>query len=999
MSVGEPREVEEDQELSNTPAVSTQDVSSSDLNRSDSDDDDDDTEYNSNVTDNMAYYDRAVEEIRQGDIYTCMICTVEMDYRCQMYACNHCYRVFDYDCIREWALKSTERTVDKTWKCPNCSHVNKKVPAANRATCWCGKVINPDPNELNPNSCGQTCDANICVHGCSKMCHLGPHPECIRSVHIRCRCGRHTREITCSQAKQFKGKRKYQCEEECGLLLACGIHRCKKVCHTGICGACPEILLADESQDVAIKCYCGTNQLDKIYCKDVKIVNQCKSTKVKDSEDAVDPSPIGVYACDEIRTVEYSCHQHSFVEKCIVLLTKSGTKPCPFSPKLLKTCPCGKTPLVSLAKPRTKCTDPIPHCDSQCDKSLKCGKHRCPFTCHDGPCMDPCTQIEKVKCCCEQSTFLVPCGLHEKPHCNLKCESLMSCRRHRCLDRCCSGRPAAEVRKKTHFRTADLADETLVEPEHVCLQDCNLLLSCGKHICQRKCHPGKCPPCLESDSNDLVCPCGKTIVEAPVRCGTKLPPCPYPCIKVVRGESVCGHVPIEHPCHSLDTPCPPCTASVFKPCKCGKVEKVRTVCFQKDVSCGKICNKPLTTCEHLCQKKCHLPGECQTKCKQVCHRKRVGCDHFCVRPCHSFTECPDTPCTALIKIHCACGRRAQEVVCGATATEPSKALEKGDSQLPCDQECELVKRHEQLKLAFGISDKSTSVNGIELDKLHSLANVAQSFEELQLPYGESTVSTYARQPEWCEQIVIVLNKLLDDKTRGSLHFKPMRASARHFVVELAKSYGLYAESQDPEPKRSVFVKKELGSVKPTLSLAEIVPLYQSFKQADKERKAKEYESRSTTTLLNVIADPASLNSSSSSFEAEYTGFKLQDVADGVTEEELSAMIGPYFEGTLINDPQFRIYEDNDEAHTRYALLYPAAYASVSENCAGDIQQLLPHVEYLCRDNLVAGSVALCNISQIYHSDVPDIATTVTASQATEETDNSSKEESLSPDII
>lgn len=164
----------------------------------------DSSEYESDFAgmddDAMHYYERAIQEIAKGDSYVCMICTVEMDYTCQMYACKQCYRVFDYECIREWALKSTEKTVDRIWKCPNCYHVNKKVPPKNRPTCWCGKVVNPEPNPLNPNSCGQTCNAHTCVHGCSKICHLGPHPECTRIITIKCRCGKHTKDISCYQS-------------------------------------------------------------------------------------------------------------------------------------------------------------------------------------------------------------------------------------------------------------------------------------------------------------------------------------------------------------------------------------------------------------------------------------------------------------------------------------------------------------------------------------------------------------------------------------------------------------------------------------------------------------------------------------------------------------------------------------------------------------------------------------------------------------------------------
>ena len=945
-------------------AEASEEVSVISLSQSQTSDNEDslshsDDEGNQHLED-MAYYDRAVEEIRQGDSYTCMICTVEMDYQCQMYACSHCYRVFDYDCIREWALKSTERTVDKTWKCPNCSHVNKKVPANNRATCWCGKVVNPEPNQLSPNSCGQTCNANICVHGCSKVCHLGPHPECTRTLDIECRCGRHTKEITCFQSKKYRGKRRYQCDEECGLLLPCGIHRCKKVCHSGICGACPETLHADKSRGVEIKCYCGMHHVDSINCKDVHVINQSKTIPEDKTQDP--ETWIGVYACEEIRSVEYACRKHSFFEKCVSPPSISGRIPCPFSPKLLKTCPCGKTPLAELAEPRRRCTDPIPHCDSPCGKALKCGIHTCPFTCHEGDCMDPCLQIDKVKCACHQSSFLVPCQFDGPPHCNLKCESLMSCRRHRCHERCCPGRPSAELRKKTHFRTEDLADETLVEPEHVCVQDCNLMLTCGLHHCQRKCHPGKCPPCLESDSNDLVCPCGKTIVEAPVRCGTKLPPCRHPCIKVVRGESECGHAPAMHLCHPLDVPCPPCTFPVFKPCKCGKESRVPTVCFQTDVSCGKICGKPLDGCEHTCQKKCHLPGECQTKCKQVCKRKRVGCEHLCPRPCHGMEPCPDDPCSALLKIRCPCGRREKEVVCGATAEVPGS-----HETIPCDEECEVVKRHEQLKAAFGIGNGSADVTKedsatlaqVELDRLTKLAEVGGEYDDLVLPYAESTVSVYARQSYWCEQISAQLDSLIADPQRGSYHFKPMREGQRRFVMELARAYGLYTEAQDREPNRSVFVKKQNDSLtgpsaKPTLSLADVLPLYQVHKQAEKERKTREFETHNPVQLMNITVPE---DTDDPDHVAEHTGIKLLELAPDVTDAELREMLAPAMQSTLVSDPQYWVCTNST------GLVFPAAYASVSANCERDLALVLPHIARICKENLAASSAELCNIEK------------------------------------
>lgn len=525
----------------------------------------------------------------------------------------------------------------------------------------------------------------------------------------------------------------------------------------------------------------------------------------------------------------------------------------------------------------------------------------------------------------------------------------MSCRRHRCTERCCAGRPRAEARKKRLFRSQDLMDESLVEPQHICLKECNLMLSCGKHKCQRKCHPGKCPPCLESDSNDLVCPCGRTIIEAPVRCGTKLPPCPYPCIKVVRGEYPCGHTPMPHTCHPLNEPCPPCTASVFKPCKCGKVDKVRTLCFQNDVSCGKICGLPLENCNHTCQKRCHLLGECQKTCKQICKKKRINCEHTCLKPCHGKTDCPDIPCSVSIKITCECGRKETYVTCGATSTIPSAATK---THIECDEECELLERHRQLKEAFGIVDSNRSTS-LEVEKLKDLAKVATTFEELQLPYNETTLSIYAKQEKWCDQIEEILNKLMDDKARPSLHFKPMRPPQRHFIQEFAKSFNLYAEAQDREPKRSVFVKKEEdgSSSKPIISLHDALPLYQTFKELEKERKLKEFEARTTTRLINVEA-PQEDNV----YHAKYSGFLIKKISPGTTVEDLQRIFGQFLTSTLIVNPQYLIIQDGKDA-----LIYPENYQEMSAGVERDLETLVGHFDFISKENFIADGVELCDV--------------------------------------
>ncbi|QLQ77978.1 hypothetical protein HG537_0A02250 [Torulaspora globosa] len=892
--------------------------------------------------DDMAYYERAVLEIARGDKYVCMICTVEMDYTCKMYACEGCYRVFDFDCIREWALKSTRKTAERIWKCPNCYRVNSKVPASGRPTCWCGKVVNPEPNPLNPNSCGQTCDAPICSHGCSKQCHLGPHPQCDRTSTIRCRCGKHRKEAFCYDLRSMKGKYRFQCREICGLPLACGIHTCQRLCHSGLCGPCPAKLYSKDEEH-RIRCYCGLESKDFIECKNVKIARELSKNKAGESW-------IGAFSCNRKRKLEYRCHKHSFVQECVPSPSISCTLPCPYSPELLKTCPCGRTPLKDLGNPRKSCTSPIPNCDSICGKKLACGKHACPYRCHDGPCMDPCTQVDVRRCACHQRLFSVSCQFQGEPRCNIKCESLMSCRRHRCTERCCSGRPEAERRRKIAYSSRELLDESLVESQHICLKECNLTLSCGIHKCQMKCHPGKCPPCLESDSNDMMCPCGKTVVEAPVRCGTKLPPCRYPCIRVVEGVSSCGHKPMPHTCHPLTEPCPPCTAPVFKPCKCGKKTKVRTLCFQNDVSCGITCNKRLENCPHLCQKSCHLPGECQKSCKQICNRQRIHCQHKCPLPCHGNSECPDLPCNVVVPVTCECGFTESFLTCGAN----SEAVNgQATAVLPCSEECEIHKRHLQLKEAFGISDSSDPASRARTESCENLALTATTFEELELPYSEQALGTFARQQTWCTQIEETLIKFMNDAEKSSLHFKPMRPAQRLFVRNLAKSYNLYSESQDPEPKRSVFIKKldNGSSIIPKIRLADSLLIYQSFKQMENDKKAQRMESQTTTRLINF---PSVAETKLKS--AENNAFMLTNLSADTAEDDLVRLFAEHLKPTLVKNPQFKVSKSKKTAY-----IYPEDYADISTNVERDLEALVGHFDYICKESFIGDGVELCHI--------------------------------------
>ncbi|CCE62793.1 hypothetical protein TPHA_0D01530 [Tetrapisispora phaffii CBS 4417] len=895
--------------------------------------------------DGLVYYEQTIRDISKGDRYTCMICTIEMDYTCKMYACQSCYRVFDYECIQEWAEKSASKTIDKVWKCPNCSHSSKQIPLRNRPTCWCGKVINPDPNELSPNSCGQTCNKKTCVHGCKNFCHLGPHGECSVITTLKCKCGRNEKDIFCHQLKKSNKNNVYQCNEVCQLPLACGVHKCKRVCHSGLCGACPEILSSEQIQSVEsnenrkFKCYCGENSKNEIMCKKLAITG----TFSKNSEG---DKWIGTFACKTRRIVFYACNEHSFIEPCQAQLSISGKKICPYTPKLLNSCPCGKTSLKQLAQKRKKCTDPIPTCENRCGKALKCGKHTCPYICHNGSCMDPCIQLEVTNCSCLQKHFLVPCNFEQTPKCTFKCESLMSCRRHRCPKKCCTGKPEADKRKKMLLTREELNDESLVEAVHICLKECNLKLSCGIHDCTRKCHPGRCPSCLISDSNDLVCPCGKTVIEAPVRCGSKLPPCPFECIKVIERSYPCGHKPPPHQCHPSTEPCPPCTAVVERPCKCGKHHAVKAVCFQEFGSCGEICNKELENCHHKCQYKCHEIGQCQKSCKQVCNKDRANCNHQCKSKCHGSSPCPDVPCNEVTKVSCKCGRKQEYRKCYATLDNSSASIE----LLPCDEDCEAHARHLQLRDAFGY-DSSLDTSNKNIQDIQSLMEKVSTYEELRLPYPQSVISTYSKQIKWCSQIEDILRKFVLDKAKNNLHFKPMKPAQRHFVRELSTSFNLYSESQDPEPKRSVFVKRKVDTRIPNISLEEVLPLWTGFKKLEKERKIQHFESTSQRKYINYEPKEVIVKSSN-----DTNGFFIKKISPGITEEDLSEVFGKALKSTLIKNVCYKILPESSDA-----IIYPEQYNSITESVHQDLEVLVGHFDFIGKEALIFDSIMLCNV--------------------------------------
>lgn len=735
-----------------------------------------------------------LSEIARGT-YTCLVCTCEIDSDSQVWSCEHCYRVYDLDCINRWAMKGSSTDADRSWRCPACNEKHSTIPK--KYTCWCGKVINPSKNRFQPHSCGQTCGSPLstCVHGCSFGCHPGPHVEkCLAMGPVMsCHCGANETQVPCPLTPYGTG---WSCDLVCGDIMPCGLHKCTEKCHSGSCGECNE--------QVNAICYCGkhTAVMD---CKDR---NFAKSFLEGNGF-------VGSFHCEESCGLPLDCKNH-FCDLGCHPQTKTGHK-CPLSPEIHDTCFCGKkTCQQVLGTKRKSCMDPTPSCGQVCGMSLDCG-HLCPWVCHEGPCPS-CVQNIDTKCLCHYSQFTVPCKFLQDgglPRCKHKCQAFMNCRRHRCLSLCCEFEPVGMQRerdwKKGIRRMAvnDSRDVMSIEAKHVCTRECGKVLSCGLHDCKMTCHLGPCPPCLESSSEDLVCNCGSTVVEAPVRCGTRLPPCEEQCMRPV----ACGHRREVHNCHDNNVSCPNCTAIVKKTCQCERKITVPALCYQEVVRCGRSCNRHLSCGLHKCTKSCHPLGQCGP-CKSVCGQPK-SCGHACLLQCHEGKPCSEIfPCNETVIVTCDCQRQSKKVTCS----------QRRDVILTCDEDCLRAERNRKL---------------FEALRLGSSDDLLTQTLAVENPYSDSILQIYNNQPRWCIQIEDIFQRLARGEIeRDTFRFSPMKSIQRKFIHELASVYKLFSQSQDPEPHRSVFVMRKDTSALPKMNLADTACMTQKAKEKDVTQKGE-----------------------------------------------------------------------------------------------------------------------------------------------------------------
>eukprot|EP00039_Didymoeca_costata_P008368 m.111091 g.111091 ORF g.111091 m.111091 type:complete len:1111 (+) comp14054_c0_seq3:94-3426(+) len=761
--------------------------------------------------------------------YDCMICYDTVKRKHQCWSCKSCFQVFHLHCVKEWSQKSAE---NGQWRCPGCQTVNSTIPTT--YSCFCGKEKKPRWDTGNPaHTCGDTCErSRACGHLCTAPCHAGPCSPCPILVERTCFCGKQKTKTRCSS--KFT---KTSCEKVCGKMLPCGNHTCQHKCHAGNCQPC------DKEEDQL--CYCGLKQI-----------------RAPCGSGVPDQSHTGVmkktFSCGSVCEKDLDCNLHI----CEKLCHMGDCKPCLKVPSRVTHCPCGKFLIAQLGVKRRLCTDPIPTCGSLCGKLLPCG-HKCRSKCHEESC-PPCTQTMAVPCRCGSTSQQIPCSKAleesmETPTCKTICDTKKNCRRHRCSKECCPGK--GNPNYENHFCTLPCG-KTLRCGLHDCEELCHtghcppclnatfeeLTCSCGHevmyppipcgtappactrpctrpqpcgHTASHPCHFGECPPCPQLISKPCNGGHGKEFV---VQCHVKVVSCGMPCEKLLScREHRCPAKCHIGPCDGQYKRRPPTDMKYFK------APVIETsAAWGSDSDDDGVAD---SWEDNIVDAKVDPAVNCGLECGKL----RL-CGHRCQATCHPGQACPALKCKSKVPARCKCGRRMEPVPCnfeGAKDFGPLRfedlaagnayGSKHGDlslssvadtvaisedaekprgppqimirrHQLPCDKGCaELAKvraQEERNKAIAAALDLKT--------------NNTTPF--LRDTFSDELILAARKDIRFIKQIEEALGKFINDDTKKQQYrFPVMNAENRKIVHNLAESYGLVSESEDPEPHRSVVI--------------------------------------------------------------------------------------------------------------------------------------------------------------------------------------------------
>lgn len=705
---------------------------------------------------------------------------------------EYCWTTFHLLCIQQWAEKSFKESQDAwtlrgepdraSWRCPSCQGHRKSLVDVYR--CFCGSTENPKSRLGIPHSCGNSCSRqrSACEHPCSLQCHPGPCPPCKITLQVVCGCPKAKRmDRRCSDDTSSS------CGETCLRPLPCGNpdHLCNETCHLGPCLPC--------NKREVVKCWCRKAERETTCGEIAPILHQdigCGTVTAQ--------AELKGFTCDQVCGRPFSCGSHT----CEKLCHPPADSPslCPYSPELVITCPCGKTPIVDV---RTTCAAPIPTCNQTCMKELSGCDHLCRVRCHLGGC-PPCVEEIQRSCRCGLTKKSMVCGSSTTTEilCTKPCPALRSCGRHQCNRLCCPLASLGAIKGKGKKGVISASD---LEPGlHLCDLVCGKPLTCGQHHCEERDHRGPCGPCLRSSFEELICSCGRTVMEPPIPCGTQIS-CSYPC---TRDPPPCGHPRATHSCHPETVGCPLCPFLTKRLCACGKKEIPNVKCsLDRDkVRCGSACGKLLPCGFHRCERSCH-PGDCGL-CTSICGKSRRLChplQHPCSLTCHAPAICPEeTPCQSVISLSCSCGRITKSVPCNRSLLNPTGRSE-SQQQLECTSECAIAQRNARLADALGIDTEVRNRNPFN-----------------RVEFSDNLVTFAKHNVKFMLAVEKSFNDFVNLGRKSSEVLPQMPLERRQFVVELATAYRMDTQIVDQQPHQSVQLWRRIDTRVPNPTLSAYV---------------------------------------------------------------------------------------------------------------------------------------------------------------------------------
>ncbi|KAA6387192.1 MAG: putative NF-X1-type zinc finger protein, partial [Streblomastix strix] len=225
-----------------------------------------------------------------------------------------------------------------------------------------------------------------------------------------------------------------------------------------------------------------------------------------------------------------------------------------------------------------------------------------------------------------------------------------------------------------------------------CGQQCQKVLSCGNHICQYTCHSGECHPCpTDSNAQQLQCGCGRALIKRDIE----------------QKSERSTEMEVKYPYFSSSS-----SQSLIE-------LPSRHSCLDPFTSCGNICQRTISICNHKCQRLCHqtipyqkqdndyITNETKSIIKQEKEKESSSSQQ---QQSSSIVEC--SPCNEWILVSCRCRKEKKAIRCsslGKGLEEVKKDCEINNILIPQDiilllQSAEIRKQKEKNKIIFTQED-------------------------------------------------------------------------------------------------------------------------------------------------------------------------------------------------------------------------------------------------------------------------------------------------------